>query len=102
VGLAAGGVDHHHRGTTAFSSATGPNKNKFCLGQQLVSKPFEQGPKLTARSWWATGKKEGLCYKKIKKMVLLSSFDMPWRAEHSLNGHLPAPTFKCSLVFFFN
>jgi hypothetical protein len=32
---------------------------------------------LTARSWWATGKKGGLCCKKLKKMALLSSFDLP-------------------------
>ena len=43
---------------------------------------------------------EGLCYKKIKKMALLSSFEMPWRAEHKW---LPTSShFKIFLGFFFN
>jgi hypothetical protein len=50
---------------------------------------------LTARSWWATGKKEGLCYKKIKKMAFLSSFDMPWRFK---NEWLPTSS---TLIYFF-
>jgi hypothetical protein len=45
-------------------------------------------------------KKRGLCCKKIKKMALLSSFDMPWLAEHK---GLPASShFKIFLGFFFN
>jgi hypothetical protein len=43
--------------------------------------------------------KKGLCCKKIIKMALLSSFDMPWRAEHKwlpISSHFK----NISWVFF--
>ena len=43
--------------------------------------------------------KRGVCCKKIKKMALLSSFDM-CPGELNINGYLAAPTSKYFLGFF--